>query len=168
MGRPPGAQNKMTRERDAAAKELAEEYGDPLEDILQKREHWQEIYTAQMAKSSRHRNAKKVAEAEQMILRYNVEALPYMRPRYQAIAHVGDTAPKPMVIRAPMTISDSKAWLEAYGPKRDNGVNDKPPPVISFAKNLKTTLDIADAVGVNDAQSIIDEAAKITRNEHKS
>jgi hypothetical protein len=161
MGRPIGAKNKMTRERDAAAKELAEEYGDPLEDILQKRAHWEEIYAAQMAKSSRHRNTKKLAEAEAAILRYNVEALPYMRPRYQAIAHSSD-APRPTVIRAPETISDSQAWLEAHAPRRDNAVNDKPTHVIAFAKNLKSTLDIADDLGIQDVKKIVTEAKKWT------
>jgi hypothetical protein len=166
MGRPIGAKNKMTRERDAAAKELAEEYGDPLEDILQKRGRWETVYAEQMAKSSRHRNAKKVAEAEQMILRYNVEALPYMRPRYQAIAHSSD-APRPTVIRAPETISDSQAWLAAHAPRRDNAVNDKP-AVLSFVKNVKDALATAEQLGVDDAQTIWNEAAKITRNEDKA
>jgi hypothetical protein len=162
MGRPPGAQNKMTRERDAAAKELAEQYGDPLEDILQKRA----IYAAEMAKTSRHRNRQKLAEAEEKILRYNVEALPYMRPRYQAIAHSGEVV-RPTVIRAPAPISDSKEWLRIYGPKRDNAVNDKP-AVLPWVKNVKDSLATAEQLGVDDAQTIWNEAAKITKNEDKA
>jgi hypothetical protein len=161
MGRPAGSQNRMTRERDAAAKELAEQYGDPLEDILQKRAHWEAIYAAEMAKTSRHRNRQKLAEAEEKILRYNVEALPYMRPRYQAIAHSGEVV-RPTVIRAPMSIPDSKAWLEAYAPKRDNTLNDKPTPALVFARNLKSTLDIADDLGIQDVKKIVTEAQKRT------
>jgi hypothetical protein len=124
----------MTRERDTAAKLLAEEYGDPLEDILQKRAYWQGIYDQQMAKPSRghgSRDGKRLAKAEEMILRYNVEALPYMRPKYQAINHTNEAAPVPTVIRAPEVISDTQEWLEKYRPK--SIANDQPPTAIESA-----------------------------------
>jgi hypothetical protein len=164
MGRPSGAKNKMTVEHVAAAKDLAAEFGDPLRDLYIKRARREAIYTAEMAKSSRHRNTKKLAEAEEKIRQYNEAILPYDRPKFQAINHTGNTAPMPMVIRAPASISDSKAWLAAYAPKRD----DTPTPAIAFARNVRTVLDIADAVGVNDAQSILDEAAEITRSEDEA
>jgi hypothetical protein len=165
MGRPPGAKNKMTVEHVAAAKDLAAEFGDPLRDLYIKRARHEAIYATEMAKSSRHRNRQKLAEAEEKIRQYNNDILPYDRPKFQAINHTGNAAPAPMVIRAPVTISDSQAWLEAHRPMRDNAINDKPAQVAAFARNVRTVLDIADAVGANDAQSIIDEATKITRSE---
>jgi hypothetical protein len=117
MGRPPGSQNKLTAERDRSAQKLAADYGDPLEDLFQKRAHWQTIYDTEMAKPSRRRNPKKIEKAEEMILRYNIEALPYVRPKYQAIT-TKDETPRLTVIRAPEVISDTKAWLEKYKPKQ--------------------------------------------------
>jgi hypothetical protein len=70
MGRPPGSRNKLTPERDRSAQKLAADYGDPLEDLFQKRAHWQTIYDEQMAKPSRRRNPKKLAEAEDKIRIY--------------------------------------------------------------------------------------------------
>ena len=70
-----------------------------------------------MAKPSRRRNPKKIEKAEEMILRYNIEALPYVRPKYQAIT-TKDETPRLTVIRAPGKISDTKQWLEIYGPKQ--------------------------------------------------
>jgi hypothetical protein len=165
MGRPRGAKNRMTTAHVAAAKDLAAEFGDPLRDLYVKRAYWQAIYDEQMAKSSRHRNTKKLAEAEEKIRQYNNDILPYDRPKFQAINHTGNAAPAPMVIRAPVTISDSQAWLEAHRPKRDNAVNDKPTPAIAFAKNLKTTLDIADDLGIQDVKKIVSEAKKQTDEE---
>ena len=117
MGRPPGSQNKLTAERDRSAQKLAADYGDPLEDLFQKRAHWQTIYDTEMAKPSRRRNPKKIEKAEEMILRYNIEALPYVRPKYQAIT-TKDETPRLTVIRAPEVISDTKQWLETYAAKR--------------------------------------------------
>jgi hypothetical protein len=153
MGRPPGAQNKMTREKDAAAKELAEEYGDPLEDMLVKRDRWQKIYDEQVAKPSRHRNVKKLAEAEAMIKAYNEAVMPFMRAKYANISHSGEVAQAPMVIRAPKTIPDNELWLATYGPKRDDAVNDLP-----FVQNLRVALDRADDLGVDDAEAILNAA----------
>jgi hypothetical protein len=76
-----------------------------------------------MVKPSRHRNPKKLAEAEEKILRYNEAALPFMRPKFQAIT-TQDTTPKITVIRAPERYSSTQEWLVAYGPKRDDAVND--------------------------------------------
>src|SRR5215475_5419665 len=161
MGRPPGAQNKLTRERDTAARLLAEEYGDPLEDMLQKRARWQQIYAEQLAKPSRHRNPKKLAEAEEKIRQYNNDIMPFMRPKYNAINHATDEAPRPTVIRAPESISDSREWLQKYAPKRDEAVNDR--PTLPFVKNLRASLDTATAVGIDDAGEIVNEAIKQTK-----
>jgi hypothetical protein len=168
MGRPKGAKNKLTVEHVAAAKDLAAEFGDPLRDLYIKRSRHEAIYAAEMAKSSRHRNTKKLTEVEEKIRQYNEAILPYDRPKFQAINHTGNAAPAPMVIRAPASISDSKAWLAAYAPKRDDAANDQPAPMVAFTRNVRTVLDIADAVGVNDAQSIIDEASNITRGEDEA
>jgi hypothetical protein len=164
MGRPKGAKNKMTVEHVGAAAALSAKYGDALEDLYKKRARHQAIYDAEMAKSSRHRNTKKLAEAEAAIRQYNNDILPYDRPRFQAINHSGNAAVAPTVIRAPQSVPNSKEWLRIYGPKRD----DAPAQVVAFARNLRTTLDIADAIGVNDAQGIVDEAAKITKSEDEA
>jgi hypothetical protein len=151
MARPKGSPNKMTRERDAAAKELAEEYGDPLEGMLVMRERWQKIFEEQLAKPSRHRNTKKLAEAEAMIKSYNVDVLPFMRSKYQSISHNGDVGLVPMVVRAPKTISDSKEWLETYRPKE-----------VPFIENLRTAHDIATELGIDDAAKILNAARNHT------
>ena len=117
MGRPPGSQNKLTAERDRSAQKLAADYGDPLEDLFQKRAHWQTIYDTEMAKPSRRRNPKKIEKAEEMILRYNIEALPYVRPKYQAIT-TKDETPRYAVVRLPEVIHDTDKWLEKYKPKQ--------------------------------------------------
>jgi hypothetical protein len=145
----------MTRERSESAAKLAEEFGDPLEDILRKRARWQAIYDEQMAKPSRRRNPRKLAEAEEKILRYNEAALPFMRPKFQAITTT-DTTPRLTVIRTPEVIRDSQAWLEKYRPKRDDAVNDQP-PALSHHRNV---LDAADSLGIDDAQTILNEAVK--------
>jgi hypothetical protein len=58
-----GQQNQDDAREDTAAKLLTEGYGDPLENILQKRAYWQATYDQQMAKASRHWNINKLAEA---------------------------------------------------------------------------------------------------------
>jgi len=117
MGRPPGSQNKLTAERDRSAQKLAADYGDPLEDLFQKRAHWQTIYDEQMAKPSRRRNPKKLAEAEDKIRIYNVDMLPYVRPKYQSIV-TKDETPRNYVVRLPDKIKDTQEWLAKYAPKQ--------------------------------------------------
>ena len=114
-GRPPGSPNKMTAAKDAAVKELIHKYHDPLESILQKHRHWQEVYDHEMSKTPRHRNNAKKTEAENWMLRLNEAALPYMRPKYQAIAVQGEVTERRMVIRAPESCATSAEWLERYG-----------------------------------------------------
>jgi hypothetical protein len=160
MGRPKGAKNKLTVEHVAAAKDLAAEFGDPLRDLYIKRCRHEAIYAAEMAKTPRHRNRAKLAEAEAMIRQYNNDILPYDRPKFTAINHSGNAAPAPMVIRAPQTIADSKEWLRIHGPKRD----DAEPRVLPFVQNVKDALDTAEQLGIDDAQAIWNEAAKITMN----
>jgi len=117
MGRPPGSQNKLTAERDRSAQKLAADYGDPLEDLFQKRAHWQTIYDEQMAKPSRRRNPKKLAEAEDKIRIYNVDMLPYVRPKYQSIV-TKDETPRNYVVRLPDKIEDTQEWFAKYAPKQ--------------------------------------------------
>jgi hypothetical protein len=165
MGRPPGAKNKMTLEHVAAAKDLAAEFGDPLRDLYIKRSRHEAIYAAEMAKSSRHRNTKKLAEAEEKILRYNEAILPFDRPKFQAINHSGDAAVAPMVIRAPATVQDSNAWLEQHRPKHLAA----PAPELRIVKNVRSALATAEQLGGDiGAAEIFAEAAKATKNEDKA
>jgi hypothetical protein len=157
VGRPIGAKNKLTREHIVAAKELAAEYGDPLRDLYQKRNRWQLVYEEQMAKPSRRRNFKKLAEAEEKIRQYNNDILPYDRPKFTAINHSGSAAPVPTVIRAPAPIADSREWLEKYRPKTI-----EPKPELPFVSNVKSALATAEQLGLDDAQTIWNEAAKAT------
>jgi hypothetical protein len=60
-----GSKIRMTREKTPL--QSCEGYGDPLENILQKRAYWQAIYDQQMAKASRHWNIKKLAEAGKVL-----------------------------------------------------------------------------------------------------
>jgi hypothetical protein len=95
-------------------------------------------------------------EAEDWILRYNRELVPYTRPKLQAIT-TQDATPRIAVIRAPETISDTQAWLEKYKPKSPA------PAVLPIVQNLKRSLDIADSIGADDPKEIVEVAEKLTR-----
>jgi hypothetical protein len=56
----------------------------------------------------------------------------------------------------------------AISPSRNNVLPRRYPQVGSLAKNLQNSLDLADKLNVDDAQTIWNEAAKITKNEDKS
>jgi hypothetical protein len=149
----------MTAEKDAAQKSLMKKYGlSPLESILQKRKRWEDAYNEQMARSSRHRNVHKIKEAEEWILRYNVEALPYTAPKYQAIAVQSEVKQVTMAIRAPEPISDSKAWLEQYAPKHTQ--QSATPVLDHFRDALQKSYDTATALGIDDAGAIPKEAKR--------
>ena len=60
---------------------------------------------------------KKLAEAEDKIRIYNVDMLPYVRPKYQSIV-TKDETPRNYVVRLPHKIEDTQEWLAKYAPKQ--------------------------------------------------
>jgi hypothetical protein len=176
MSRPKGSRNKLTVERENSARWLVEKFGDPVENILRRRnqliEEREELLALRaelLAAPSRHLRHQKIAKAEakinlldEKILKHNEASANYVRPRFQAIT-TADVTPRVTVVRAPDTVSDTKAWLAAHAPQRDNAVNDR--PVLPFVKKLRTALDVADELGINDTNEIVNEARKQTDDE---
>ena len=69
-GRPKGARNLLTRERDVSAQKLVGRYGDPIENVLERRNQLIEERTALLAfrdellaAPSRHRRHQKIEKA---------------------------------------------------------------------------------------------------------
>jgi hypothetical protein len=156
MGRPKGSPNRLSQKGLDSIRELVGKYGDPLADLLKKRARWQEIYDTYADKPNGRINRKRLLEAEEWILKYDRELLPYTRPKLQAIT-TQDATPRIAVIRAPETISDTQAWLEKHKPKS------LATPVLPIVQNLKLSLDIADSIGANDPKEIVEVAEKLTR-----
>jgi hypothetical protein len=174
MGRPKGARNKLTVERENSARWLLEKFGDPVESILRRRnqliEERDELLAHRaelLAAPSRHRRHQKIEKAEAKInlldtkiLAHNEASANYVRPRFQAITTQNTTA-QVTVIKAPDTVSGTKEWLDRYGPKRD----DDRPAVIPIVRNLKVALDTSDQLKIDSPKLIVDEAVKATENE---
>jgi hypothetical protein len=131
----------------------------PLESILQKRAVYQKMWDDQMSRPSRRRNIHKIREAEAAILKYDIEALPYTAPKYQAIAVQAEVRKVSTVIRAPESIPNSQEWLAACKPK--HLVEQSATPVMDhFRHALKQAYDTADALGIDDADAFLNEAKR--------
>jgi hypothetical protein len=110
------------------------------------------MWDDQMSRPSRRRNIHKIREAEAAILKYDVEALPYTAPRYQAIAMQSEVKQVSTVIRVPdVEFKSNQEWLEYYRPK--NVDPDKATPVapalqkfVDEMNEASDALDTADAV----------------------
>jgi hypothetical protein len=141
-------------------RELAAQYGvEPLEIQYMMIRDLKKTYDHEINKP-RSRRSKQFFDVEAHLAKMLAEVTPYLHGKRANITTVDET-PRLTVIRAPAPISDSQAWLEAYGPQRA-AVNDQPTPVQAFAKNLKNTLDIADDLGIQDVKKIVSEAKKWT------
>jgi hypothetical protein len=107
----------------------------------------------------RSRRSKVFFQAEEMANKHLTELTPYLHGKLSNIT-VADETPRITVIRGPEAISDTQAWLANYGPGRDVAVNDR--PAVPFVRNLRESLDTAEALGINDASAIVNEAQKRT------
>jgi hypothetical protein len=155
MGRPKGSLNRLSQKGLDSIRELVGKYGDPLADLLQKRARWQEIYDSYVDKPTGRINRKRLLEAEEWILKYDRELLPYTRPKLQAIT-TQDLTPRVSVIRAPAPISDTQKWLAAHKPKTINNGSNASPAI----ERLQKTVDMADKLGITDDATILKEALK--------
>jgi hypothetical protein len=154
MGRPKGSLNRLSQKGLDSIRELVGKYGDPLADLLQKRARWQEIYDSYVDKPTGRINRKRLLEAEEWILKYDRELLPYTRPKLQAVT-TQDVTPHVTVIRAPETISDTQAWLEKYKPKTiDDSIAS---PAI---EKVRKASDFAAGIDGLTAQDVLNEANK--------
>jgi hypothetical protein len=106
----------------------------------------------------RSRRSKHYLQAEEMANKHLTELTPYMHGKLSNINLEGQIEHATMVIRAPETIADNKAWLQKYGPKGDPAINEK--PQLPFEKSLDKSLNAADALGINDPKKISEEAEK--------
>jgi hypothetical protein len=155
MGRPKGSLNRLSQKGLDSIRELVGKYGDPLANLLKKRARWQGIYDSYANKPTGRINRKRLLEAEEWILKYDRELLPYTRPKLQAIT-TQDLTPRVSVIRAPATISDTKTWLEKYKPKTLNNGGNASPAI----ERLQKTVDMAEKLGITDDETILKEALK--------
>jgi hypothetical protein len=154
MGRPKGSLNRLSQKGLDSIRELVGKYGDPLANLLQKRARWEAIYQSHVSKPTGRINRKRLLEAEEWILRYDLALLPFTRAKLQAIT-TQDVTPRISVIRAPQSISDTQEWLETHRPKTIN--NSVASPAI---EKLKQTADMAESLGITDDAAILKEALK--------
>jgi hypothetical protein len=100
----------------------------------------------------RSRRSRQFLEAEDKLMKLTAELTPYFQGKLSNVT-VTDESPRPMVIRAPDTISDTSTWLEMYRPKSPA------PSVLPIVP--KRSLDIADGVGTDDPKEIVAVAEKL-------
>lgn len=109
----------------------------------------------------RSRRSKQYFQAEEMGNKHLTELTPYLHGKLANVSVDAEVSHIATVIRAPEAIPDSKAWLEKYGPKRDDAVN----AVLPFVKNLRDSASDADKLGIDDANAILNEAKRRTQEE---
>jgi hypothetical protein len=106
-------------------------------------------------KRPRSRRSNQFLQTEEMLRKMSAELMPYLHGKISNV-NVTDETPRLAVIRAPETITDTKAWLEKYKPKTiDNGSNASP-----AIERLQKTVDMADKLGITDDATILKEALK--------
>jgi hypothetical protein len=155
MGSRLGSPNKKT----LRLQELADKYGvDPVEAMFIIMHDLSKTVNNE-ANKPRSRRSKQYLDAERMLIDVAKECAPYVHSRRAAVTTVDET-PRLTVIRAPDQAGTTAAWLAKYGPRHDSSINDR--PVIPFAKNLGDPLSIADEIGLNDVNEIVNEAKKQT------
>jgi hypothetical protein len=156
MPRALGSVNRKTKE----LRQLAEELGvDPLEVLLQMMAEAQKAYDRELAKPP-SRRSKSFQEAKAELRQLANDTAPYLYGKKANITTVDET-PRLTVIRAPETISDTQEWLAKYAPKRLDA-EPQPTPVVAA---VKRSLEYAEAAGVDDAQKIVNEAARHVEEE---
>jgi hypothetical protein len=138
-----------------ALRDKAEELGvDVVELQLRIIKDLKKTYDNEVGKP-RSRRSKQFTEVEKMLVKMNDDIMPYLHGKLSNVT-VTDETPRLTVIRAPETISDTKAWLEKYKPKTiDNGSNASP-----AIERLQKTVDMADKLGITDDATILKEALK--------
>jgi len=109
----------------------------------------------------RSRRSKQYFAAVAETDKHLAELTPYLHGKLSNVTVDNESSLRLMVIRAPEVVATSQAWLEKYGPKRDDVVNDR--PTLPFVKNSRASLDTATAVGIDDAGEIVNEAIKQTK-----
>jgi hypothetical protein len=116
MGRPKGARNRLTVERDQSAQSLVKRYGCPLEDLFKLRAYWKDECDRLIGIPHGRQNRRKLAKAEMMCRQYDIDILPYTNSKYATISHTSETK-HTMVISAPKTASTTREWQDRYAPK---------------------------------------------------
>ena len=140
-----------------AVRELAAQHGvEPLEMMFMMIRDLKKTYDNEVGKP-RSRRSQQFFAVEDRLSKLLAETVPYLHGKRANITTVDET-PRVTVIRAPKPISDTQAWLEEYGPKRDDTA-----PVLSFSRNLKQSFDTAEALNVDDANQISIEAKRLTQ-----
>jgi hypothetical protein len=166
-GRPKGAANHLTRQQREAAQSLVARHGDPLEAVLEIVAYWKRVWHAELKKSEANRNDKRFNRAEERIIRCCEVAEQYIRPKFQHIAHRNEGAPSAVII-APPRAATSEEWLKANAPKnitleRKIILDELPGPTLQqFVPNVRAALDVADKLGEQNAQPIIDQAKRFS------
>ena len=165
MGRPRGSKNVINKARAQALDELIKKYKlTPIASVLEKREVYQREWEANQAKVSRHRSGQKRRECEAAIKAYDELLMPYYHQKQPTAIQSEVKAAVVSVIRAPKPILSTQEWLATYGPQATKPapvMDAKPVPVLErFSGQLQTALDVADAVGCDDAGEILEQAKK--------
>ena len=147
-----------------AVRDLAAQYGvEPLEIQYMMIRDLKKTYDNEISKP-RSRRSKQFFEVEAHLAKMLAEVTPYLHGKRANITTVDET-PRLTVIRAPQTISDSQAWLEANRPKHLNA----PAPELRIVKNVRSALATAEQLGGDiGAAEIFAEAAKATKSEDKA
>jgi hypothetical protein len=151
-----GSMNKKTKE----LRERAEELGvDPLEILMLRMKDLKTVCDREISKPpSRRSNI--FRESQKELCQLATELAPYLHGKRANITTVDET-PRMTVIRAPEVITDTQEWLKVYGPKRLDA-EPQPTPIVAA---VKRSLEYAEAAGVDDAQKIVNEAAKHVEEE---
>jgi len=155
MGRPRGSKNVITKESAARIGKLVERHGSPVRAMFKSLEHWVGVRDAELAKTSRHRNGAKIDKANEWILKFATALAPYTDKKQPTAVQTENTQ-KFAVVRCPPPAKSTADWLEKYGPGRTSSA--EPMRVLEFSKQLRTALDTAEAVGIDDAEAILNEA----------
>jgi hypothetical protein len=137
-----------------ALRDKAEELGvDVVELQLRIIKDLQKTYDNEKNKP-RSRRSKQFMEVEKMLVKMNDDIMPYLHGKLSNVS-VTDETPRISVIRAPETISDTEAWLEAHRPKTINGTTASP-----AVEKLRKASDLAAGVDGLTAQDVLNEATK--------
>jgi hypothetical protein len=162
MGRKPGSKNIITKESLARIEKLVERHGSPTRAMFQSLQHWVGVRDAELAKTSRHRNGAKIDKATEWILKLGSALAPYTDKR-QPTAIQSEVTQRMAVVKVPHVISNTDEWLLQHKPKHI----DTRPVIERFSNTLRQTLDVADALNINDAGEILNQARKIDGNGHE-
>jgi hypothetical protein len=168
MSRPKGALNKKTT---ALIEKAAELDLDVMGLQFAMIKDLEKSYRGELNRP-RNRRSKLWNSVEQRLSEKLDAVSPYLYRRLRDTTVDGPAVAVSTVIRAPEKLSDTKEWLEKYGPKDVTPekilIESKPQPTVeAFVPALKAANHVSNVIGNVPAQQQIDEARRWAALEQK-